>query len=129
MRYFLADGIDITVPEFNGSSFIEYPPLKGISKTFKIEIALASKSLNGLILYGGQFKNGKGDFISLNLIRGFLQFRFNLGSGIANITYVKSPIFEFINRFISFTVQKKQLFWENGILSLYIEMDEKGHCR
>ncbi|GJQ68230.1 hypothetical protein Trydic_g10765 [Trypoxylus dichotomus] len=81
-----ADGVDVTVPEFNGSSFIEYPPLNGVSKAFKIEIALLTKSLNGLILYSGQFKNGKGDFIALNLIRGYLQFRFNLGSGIANIT-------------------------------------------
>lgn len=34
--------------------------------------------------------NGKGDFISLNLINGHVQFRYNLGSGIANITSMKT---------------------------------------
>lgn len=43
---------------------------------------------NGLILYNGQKKSGRGDFISLALVHGHVQFRFNLGSGIANITYV-----------------------------------------
>lgn len=75
-----------SIPQFDSSAFIEYPPLKGVNKGFKIDIVFLTKSLNGLILYSGQSKSGKGDFISLNLIRGYLQFRFNLGSGIANIT-------------------------------------------
>lgn len=83
---FPTGGIDVSIPAFNGSTLLEYPPLKEVGKSFKIEIAFLARSLNGLILYCGQFKNGKGDFISLNLVRGYVQFRFNLGSGIANIT-------------------------------------------
>lgn len=41
---------------------------------------------NGLLFYNGQMKSGKGDFISLSIVHGKVQFRFNLGSGIANIT-------------------------------------------
>lgn len=53
---------------------------------FTIEIWFMTKSANGLLLYNGQMKNGRGDFISLLLIHGHVQLRFNLGSGIANIT-------------------------------------------
>ncbi|KAG5885807.1 hypothetical protein JTB14_001416 [Gonioctena quinquepunctata] len=78
--------VQIVTPEFNGSSFIQFPRLEGIKKAFSIEVSFMPTASNGLILYNGQMKNGKGDFISLNLARGYLQFRFNLGSGIANLT-------------------------------------------
>ncbi|XP_057656608.1 agrin-like isoform X3 [Diorhabda carinulata] len=73
-------------PEFNGNSFIQLPRLEGIKKRFSIEVTFMTTASSGLILYNGQMKNGRGDFISLNIARGYLQFRFNLGSGIANLT-------------------------------------------
>ncbi|XP_018333493.1 agrin isoform X1 [Agrilus planipennis] len=79
----------VKIPEFNGSSYLKLPTLKGVMKTFSLEVVFLSKSLNGLILYNGQKKKNKGDFISVNLVGGFVQFRFNLGSGIANITSSK----------------------------------------
>ncbi|CAG9828275.1 unnamed protein product [Diabrotica balteata] len=74
------------IPEFNGNSYIQFPKLQGIKKRFSMEIIFKTTAANGLIVYNGQMKNGKGDFISLNIARGYLQFRFNLGSGIANLT-------------------------------------------
>ncbi|XP_050518916.1 agrin-like [Diabrotica virgifera virgifera] len=74
------------IPEFNGNSYIQFPKLQGIKKRFTMEIIFKTTAANGLIIYNGQMKNGKGDFISLNIARGYLQFRFNLGSGIANLT-------------------------------------------
>ena len=35
----------------------------------------------GIILYNGQTSTGEGDFVSLTLKDGFVEFRFNLGSG------------------------------------------------
>jgi agrin len=78
--------VGIVNPEFNGSSYIRLPRLEGVRKTFSIEVYFMPRSANGLIIYNGQMRNGRGDFISLNLARGHLQFRFNLGSGIANLT-------------------------------------------
>lgn len=72
--------------ELDGFGFIRLPRLEGVKKTFSIEVYFMPKAANGLILYNGQMKNGRGDFISLNLARGHLQFRYNLGSGIANLT-------------------------------------------
>ena len=39
---------------------------------------------------------GRGDFISLNIVAGFLEYRYNLGSGSANIRSLKviSPTVE-----------------------------------
>ena len=39
-----------------------------------------------MILYNGQTSNGNGDFLSLNLVSGRVQYRFDLGSGVANLT-------------------------------------------
>lgn len=75
-----------STPEFDGSSSIQFPCLEKIGKTFEIEVFFLTKATDGLILYDGQFKNGRGDFISINLVRSHVQFRFNLGSGVANIT-------------------------------------------
>ncbi|KAL3289355.1 hypothetical protein HHI36_022791 [Cryptolaemus montrouzieri] len=76
----------IIIPEFRGSSYIKYPINEDLKTSFNVEIIFMPVSLNGLLLYSGQNKNGQGDFISLNLVRGHLEFRFNLGSGIANLT-------------------------------------------
>lgn len=78
--------MEFSTPEFNSTSFIRLPKLKKVERSFTIEVFFLSYSLDGLLLYNGQFKNGRGDFISLNLVDGYVQFRFNLGSGIANIT-------------------------------------------
>ncbi|GBP15490.1 Agrin [Eumeta japonica] len=78
-------------PQFNGTSYIELPPLEGLGKAFRIEIWFLSHRLSGMLLYTGQSNKAKGDFISINLVNGYLQFRYNLGSGIANIT-AQAPI-------------------------------------
>lgn len=76
----------VVTPEFNGTSYVKFPKLEGVGKAFTIEVIFNSRATDGLILYNGQMKNGQGDFISLAMIRGNVQFRFNLGNGIANIT-------------------------------------------
>ncbi|XP_035453783.2 agrin isoform X2 [Spodoptera frugiperda] len=86
---------DVTVvqetwsPQFNGTSYIELPPLEGLGKAFRIEIWFLTNRFSGMLLYTGQSNKAKGDFIAINLVNGYLQFRYNLGSGIANIT---SPV-------------------------------------
>ncbi|XP_029165671.1 agrin-like isoform X4 [Nylanderia fulva] len=77
---------EFMIPEMNGNGFLELPCMEGIAKAFSIELWFLTRANDGLLLYNGQLDNGKGDFISLNLVNGRLEFRFNLGSGIANIT-------------------------------------------
>jgi len=43
--------------------------------------------LVGVLLYGGRPRDDVGDFLSLSLVNQKLQLRFNLGNGLAIITY------------------------------------------
>ncbi|XP_043517469.1 agrin-like isoform X1 [Frieseomelitta varia] len=81
-----AELTELLIPEMSGDGFLELPCLEGVAKAFSIELWFLTHASDGLLLYNGQLNNGRGDFISLNLVQGKLEFRFNLGSGIANIT-------------------------------------------
>lgn len=58
-------------------------------------VVLMANDSNGLIFYNGQKSDGKGDFISLSLHEGILEFRYDLGKGPATIRSVwEGVIFE-----------------------------------
>uniref|UniRef100_A0A8C6WKB2 Agrin n=1 Tax=Neogobius melanostomus TaxID=47308 RepID=A0A8C6WKB2_9GOBI len=83
------------MPLFNGDSFLE---LKGIHlyghdlrQKVSVTVVLMANDSNGLIFYNGQKSDGKGDFISLALNNGILEFRYDLGKGPATIRS-KQPI-------------------------------------
>jgi pikachurin len=74
------------VPSFNGSSFLRYEGL-GSSALSWLELRLVFKpeAPDGLILYNGGRADGVGDFASLALIGGHLEFTFDLGTGPATV--------------------------------------------
>lgn len=81
-----AELTEFLTPELSGDGFLELPCMEDVSKAFSVELWFLSRANNGLLLYNGQMSSARGDFVCLNLIDGKLQFTFNLGSGIANIT-------------------------------------------
>ncbi|XP_070824522.1 agrin isoform X6 [Chaetodon trifascialis] len=77
------------MPQFNGDSYVE---LKGLHlyghdlrQKVSMTVTLMATDSNGLIFYNGQKSDGKGDFISLSLNDGILEFRYDLGKGPATI--------------------------------------------
>ncbi|XP_072305719.1 agrin isoform X6 [Eucyclogobius newberryi] len=83
------------MPLFNGDSFLE---LKGLHlhghdlrQKVSMTVVLMANDSNGVIFYNGQKSDGKGDFISLALNNGILEFRYDLGKGPATIRS-KQPI-------------------------------------
>lgn len=91
LAYLLAVDMTLTevfIPEFRGDadSYLALPRLENVARAFSLEVWFLSRSPTGLLLYDGQLVGGRGDFISLNLVNGYVQFRFDLGSGTANIT-------------------------------------------
>ncbi|XP_034733623.1 agrin isoform X4 [Etheostoma cragini] len=77
------------MPLFNGDSYLE---LKGLHlyghdlrQKVSMTVILMANDSNGLIFYNGQKADGKGDFISLSLNNGILEFRYDLGKGPATI--------------------------------------------
>jgi coxsackievirus/adenovirus receptor len=77
---------EVFIPEFNGDSYLELPRLEGVGRAFSLEVWFLPWEPDGVLLYNGQLTNGKGDFISIQLINGHIQFQFDLGSGAANLT-------------------------------------------
>ncbi|KAK6492955.1 pikachurin-like isoform X1 [Huso huso] len=80
-----SEDIPIQYPNFYGYSHMTFEPLKYSYQTFQITIEFKADSEDGLLLYCGENDHGRGDFISLAIIRRRLQFRFNCGSGPAVI--------------------------------------------
>ncbi|XP_017274656.1 basement membrane-specific heparan sulfate proteoglycan core protein isoform X4 [Kryptolebias marmoratus] len=72
-------------------SYLTLPTIKNAYKAFNIKINLRPDNVDGLILYAGmilyngQRKSTGADFISLGLVSGRLEFRFDVGSGMATI--------------------------------------------
>ncbi|XP_029975271.1 agrin isoform X4 [Salarias fasciatus] len=83
------------MPQFSGDSYLE---LKGLHlyghdlrQKLSMTVVLMANDSNGLIFYNGQKSDGRGDFISLSLNEGVLEFRYDLGKGPATIRS-KEPI-------------------------------------
>jgi len=51
----------------------------------EIMMVIKPSEPDGLFLYNGQKMDRTGDFVSLNLVDGYVEFRFDLGSGAAVI--------------------------------------------
>ncbi|KPJ12744.1 Pikachurin, partial [Papilio machaon] len=76
--------LDLKVPRFNGSSYLRLPSLGNSALSWlDIQITLKPTSGDGLVLYDSQRPSGDGDFFSLHLRDYFVEFAFDLGSGIA----------------------------------------------
>lgn len=64
---------------------------------------------NGLIFYNGQKSDGKGDFISLALNNGILEFRYDLGKGPATIRSVHPRAYNTTEHILyTYTIMSKE---------------------
>uniref|UniRef100_A0A3B3VSB1 Heparan sulfate proteoglycan 2 n=1 Tax=Poecilia latipinna TaxID=48699 RepID=A0A3B3VSB1_9TELE len=66
-------------------SYLTLPTIKNAYKAFDIKINFRPDNVDGMILYNGQRRTTGADFISLGLVSGRLEFRFDVGSGMATI--------------------------------------------
>ncbi|XP_069466169.1 agrin isoform X1 [Ambystoma mexicanum] len=77
------------LPEFNGFSYLELKGLQtfvtDLQEKLSMEIVFLAKNPSGAIFYNGQKTDGKGDFVSLSLHDGHLEYRYDLGKGAAVI--------------------------------------------
>uniref|UniRef100_A0A8C2BHF8 Agrin n=1 Tax=Cyprinus carpio TaxID=7962 RepID=A0A8C2BHF8_CYPCA len=77
------------IPYFTGDSFLELKGLhlygQDLRQKFSLTVVLLANDSKGMIFYNGQKTDGKGDFISLSLNDGILEFRYDLGKGPAVI--------------------------------------------
>ena len=78
--YFLERLKKIYVPQFLGLSFLEIPVGEIGSNSLSIRVWFLTSKPDGVIMYASQFPNGIGDYISLNIVAGAVEFRFNMGA-------------------------------------------------
>ncbi|XP_022668849.1 basement membrane-specific heparan sulfate proteoglycan core protein-like isoform X5 [Varroa destructor] len=63
-------------------SYIRLPAIPDAYKRFDIELRFRADKLDGLLLYNGNEGHvDTADFISLGLVNGYIEFRFDIGSG------------------------------------------------
>ncbi|KAM9115672.1 basement membrane-specific heparan sulfate proteoglycan core protein isoform 4-T4 [Pangshura tecta] len=78
------EGVMATTPSFDGSdSFVSYPPLTNIHYELRLDVEFKPLSPNGLVLFSGGTGAPVGDFVSLAMASGHVEFRYELGSGMA----------------------------------------------
>uniref|UniRef100_A0A3B3T6L7 EGF like, fibronectin type III and laminin G domains n=1 Tax=Paramormyrops kingsleyae TaxID=1676925 RepID=A0A3B3T6L7_9TELE len=86
-----SEGVTIQFPRFNGHSHMTFEPLKNSYQTFQITLEFKAEDEEGLLFYCGENERGRGDFASLVLVRRRLHYRFNCGTGVAQIAS-ESPV-------------------------------------
>ncbi|XP_053308487.1 agrin isoform X3 [Spea bombifrons] len=95
------------LPHFNGYAYLEMKGLQtyvtDISDKLSMEVVFLASSPGGLIFYNGQKTDGKGDFVSLSLHDGHLEYRYDLGKGAA---VIRSKDEVPLNTWVSVTLER-----------------------
>ncbi|XP_047106358.1 agrin-like [Schistocerca piceifrons] len=68
------------IPAFDGNSYMRLKALEAYNK-LSIEVEFKTYESNGIILYTQQEDDGTGDYVSLAVVNGRVQFRLNVGNG------------------------------------------------
>ncbi|CAL1545990.1 unnamed protein product, partial [Lymnaea stagnalis] len=74
---------EFTTPSFSGRSHLEVRRIDKATQELSIDIVFAPLNKDGIILFNSQNKDGSGDFVSLTMNDGYVEFRFDLGAGPA----------------------------------------------
>ncbi|TRY98295.1 hypothetical protein DNTS_032800 [Danionella cerebrum] len=90
--HFCSEALLVNFPKFSGYSHMTFEPLKNSYQSFQITVEFKAEVEDGLLLYCGENEHGRGDFTSLALVRGKLHYRFNCGTGAAQIVSESSVV-------------------------------------
>lgn len=87
------------IPAFDGRSYVKMKPLKAYHK-LSIEVEFKTYANDGIILYNQQNIDGQGDFVSLAIVNGYIEFRYNLGNGPVVISSLDKVQFKKFHRVV-----------------------------
>ncbi|XP_067633127.1 basement membrane proteoglycan [Eurosta solidaginis] len=80
-----SEDIKIRTPKFSKHSWLAFSALRGAYKHVQIRIEFRPESFDGIILLSGERDDFTGDFMTLLLNKGFVEFWFDCGSGIGTV--------------------------------------------
>lgn len=78
--------LNITIPSFFNKSYIIYSSLSNVASALSITITFYPTKSDGLLLFNALSNNDFSDYISIALVNSFVVYRFNLGSGAAQLS-------------------------------------------
>ncbi|XP_034937288.1 pikachurin [Chelonus insularis] len=87
---FCQNEIDIKSPRFTGQSWLAFPALKTAYKHIQLDLEFRPENWDGIILLTGERDDLQGDFMALILYHGFIEFRFDCGSGVGVVRSTKT---------------------------------------
>ncbi|XP_017875382.1 pikachurin isoform X1 [Ceratina calcarata] len=73
---------EVRSPRFTGSGWLAFPALKAAYKHVQLELEFRPEAWDGVLLLAGERDDLQGDFMALILHHGFVEFRFDCGSGV-----------------------------------------------
>lgn len=72
---FLILDVEVRFPKFRGQSHLQLPPLRNAYKDLQFTIEFRPEQTSGLLLYSGEQRDGSGDFASMAIVDGYVEFR------------------------------------------------------
>ncbi|KAL1114771.1 hypothetical protein AAG570_007595 [Ranatra chinensis] len=97
-------------PRFWGQGWLAFPALKAAYKHVQLEIEFRPQSPNGILFLTGERDDLAGDFMALLIYKGFVEFRFDCGSGVG---VVKSDEKVMLNRWNRITLYRHR--WDASV--------------
>ncbi|XP_050590173.1 pikachurin [Bombus affinis] len=73
---------EVRSPRFTGFGWLAFPALKTAYKHVQLELEFRPEAWDGIMLLTGERDDLRGDFMALILHHGFVEFRFDCGSGV-----------------------------------------------
>ncbi|XP_048510585.1 pikachurin isoform X2 [Athalia rosae] len=73
---------EVRSPRFTGSGWLAFPALRAAYKHVQLELEFRPEAWDGVLLLAGERDDLQGDFMALILHHGFVEFRFDCGSGV-----------------------------------------------
>ncbi|KAM7098229.1 basement membrane-specific heparan sulfate proteoglycan core protein isoform 13-T13 [Molossus nigricans] len=78
------EGVTVTTPSMSGTgSYLVLPALTNTHHELRLDIEFKPLAPNGILLFSGGKREPVEDFVSLAMVGGHLEFRYELGSGLA----------------------------------------------
>jgi len=78
----IVEGISLGLPGFSGTSFASYPTVEDALFSLHIQLTFFPQNIDdSLLLYDAFNSYGTNDFVALVIRDGYLEFRYELGSG------------------------------------------------
>ncbi|KAK0056845.1 agrin-like isoform X3 [Biomphalaria pfeifferi] len=74
---------EFATPSFSGRSHLEVRRIEKATQELSIEVDFSTLNKDGIILFHPQNRDGTGDFVSLAVNDGYVEFRYDLGAGPA----------------------------------------------